>query len=100
MRTGQANTPCERKNGMIVNADRKGPKDMLDLAHKANAYKNLLDARDAHVATGSPATQKGVDDAFEAFSDLHRGEDGNVNTGDMQATMGYIDALRAKGKSH
>jgi hypothetical protein len=85
---------------MLVNADRKGPKDLMDLATKGNAYKALLDARDAHQAAGTPATQEAVDNAFEHFSDLHRGEDGKVNTGDMQATMGYIDTLRAKGKAH
>jgi hypothetical protein len=86
---------------MIVNADRRGPKDMLDLAHKANAYKNLLDAKAANESAQTGASQAAVDNAFEAFADLHRHpETGEVNTGDMQATMGYIDAMRAKGKNH
>jgi hypothetical protein len=85
---------------MITNADRKGPKDMLDLATKANSYKNLLAAKSAHEANPSEGTQRAVDDAFEDFAELHRGPHGAVDTGDMQATMGYLNAHIAKGKAH
>jgi hypothetical protein len=84
---------------MIVNADRKGPKDLLDLAHKAHAYKALLGAKAARDA-GNEGAQKGVDDAFERFADLHRNpETGKVDTGEMQATIDYLNKHIQKGKS-
>ena len=101
---------------MLVNADRKGPKNMTDLAMKAQAYKALLDAKQAHsdeadsiagmvdprhlnAIMSAGKSQKNLDDAFEQFADLHRDpETGKVNTGEMQATMNQLDAHLAKGK--
>jgi len=80
---------------MLVNADRKGPKDMMDLANKANAYKGLLDAKSRHDAGPTPETQAAVDDAFDHFATLHGGD-----AGDMQTTRAYIEAMLAKGKAH
>jgi hypothetical protein len=100
---------------MLVNADRKGPKDLMDLANKANAYKAVLDAKRIHEQMNPnvmsvdddlqrvPATQhtqKALDDAFEAFADLHRHpETGKVDPAEMQATMDFIDSHLKKGKN-
>lgn len=101
-----------------VNANRLGPKNLMDLAQKAQAYKALLHAKETHegaqkqeamsepsdmgllVTTGgSSGTQKHLDDAFEHFADLHRNpETGKVDTGEMQATMNYLNQHIAKGK--
>lgn len=97
---------------MLVNADRKGPKDLIDLAQKAQAYKKLLSEKayrdnppQSSVGPGNligfdaETNQRRVDDAFEAFADLHRHpETGKVDTGEMQATMDYLNQHIAKGK--
>lgn len=85
---------------MLVNADRKGPKDMIDLAQKAQAYKGLLDAKKRHEANPSDGSQKHLDDAFEAFTDLHHGENGKVDTGAVNATINLLNEHIAKGKAH
>jgi hypothetical protein len=98
----------------IVNADRKGPKDLMDLAAKAQAYKAVLDAKRIHESMNPnvmsvddnlnpvPAktqSQTYLDDAFEAFANLHRNPDtGNVDAAEMQATMEYINKHLQKGK--
>lgn len=101
-----------------VNANRLGPKNLMDLAQKAQAYKALLNAKENHehaqkqeamgepsdmgfmVTTGGTAgTQPHLDDAFEHFANLHRDpETGKVNTAEMQATMNYLNQHIAKGK--
>ena len=102
-----------------VNANRLGPKNLMDLAQKAQAYKALLTAKEnlnapdpsqgllrpggkAAAAMGmviGDARQTHLDDAFEHFADLHRHpETGKVDTNEMQATMAYLDAHIAKGK--
>lgn len=87
-----------------VNADRKGPKNLMDLANKAQAYKELLGAKErmAGQTPGSYAqghAQNTLDDAFEHFAELHRDPTtGEVDTAEMQATMGYLDQHIAKGK--
>lgn len=81
-----------------VNADRRGPKDLMDLANKAQVYKGLLQAKEAHEANGTPETQQRLDDSFEQFADLHRHpETGKVDTGSMQATMDLINRHLKKG---
>lgn len=102
-----------------VNANRQGPKDLIDLANKAQAYKELLAAKarlngpttaDLPLRPGGKAAtvlgavhkdihQKNLDDAFERFADLHRHpETGKVDTAEMQSTMAYLDGHIAKGK--
>lgn len=89
-----------------VNADRRGPKDLMDLAQKAQAFKELKDAQahneswEANSIIGiKPAAQKRVDDAFEHFADLHRHpETGEVDTADMQNTIDLLNQHIAKGK--
>jgi hypothetical protein len=78
-----------------VNADRKGPKDLMDLANKANAYKAVLDAKGAHDANPSETSQGKLDDAFEYFSGLH-----NNNPNDIQATIDMVRSHIAKGKAN
>lgn len=83
-----------------VNADRKGPKDLMDLANKAIAYKEVRDAKSAHDENPTPTSQSRIDDAFEHFTDLHRGNDGKVDVEDLNHTVNLLNAHIAKGKSH
>ena len=92
----------------LVNANRKGPKNLMDLAQKAQAYKAVLEAREnnRNPAEALAGDQKGLDerqskldDAFEAFANLHRNPDtGNVDPAEVQATMEYINKHLQKGK--
>jgi hypothetical protein len=98
----------------VVNADRKGPKDLMDLAAKAQAYKAVLDAKrihenmnpkvmsvddDLNPVPANTQTQTKLDEAFEAFANLHRNpETGNVDAAEMQATMEYLNKHLQKGK--
>jgi hypothetical protein len=98
-----------------VNADRKGPKDLMDLANKANAYKAVLDAQDS-LKAGTPERgalrpggkaasvlgsvhtdilQNNLDDAFEHFSGLHGHDPVQI-----QATIDLLKSHIAKGKAH
>jgi len=90
---------------MIVNADRRGPKDLRDLATKANAVKGFMDAQDrlaaaqtAH-ANGEDVDFGGLikahDAALQEMNDVH----GN-NPAEVQATLQYIKSTLGKGKSH
>jgi hypothetical protein len=82
-----------------VNADRSGPKNLMDLATKAQAYKALLDASEHHAANYNSESQEGVDDAFEHFANLHRDpETGSINMAELNATKNLLDAHLAKGK--
>jgi hypothetical protein len=83
----------------------------MDLATKAQAYKKLLAEKayrdnppQSSVGPGNllgfdhETNQKRVDDAFEAFADLHRHpETGKVDAGSMQATMDLINKHLKKG---
>jgi peptidoglycan hydrolase CwlO-like protein len=92
----------------LVNANRKGPKNLMDLAQKAQAYKAVLEAREnnRNPAEALAGDQKGLDerqskldDAFETFANLHRNpETGNVDAAEMQATMEYLNKHLQKGK--
>ena len=83
-----------------VNADRRGPKNLLDLATKAQALKGFSDAHSRFQAAQesgevTPEVTKAHDDAFENLMDVH----GN-DPKELQATAAYIQQLRAKGKSN
>ena len=84
---------------MIVNADRKGPKDLLDLAHKANAFKSFAESKVALQNASSPeekvAAQNLHDDNFEYLMQLH-----NNDPAELSATAGYLQDRLNKGKSH
>lgn len=83
-----------------VNADRKGPKDLLDLAHKANALKGFTESKLALEQAQSAndqdlvaTAQRKHDDNFEYLMDVH-----NNDPEELQATAGYLQGRLAKGK--
>lgn len=84
---------------MIVNADRKGPKDFLDLAHKANAFKSFAESKIALDNASTPeeraAAQGYHDDNFEYLMSLH-----NNDPAELQATAGYLQDRITKGKAN
>lgn len=92
----------------LVNANRLGPKNLMDLAQKAQAYKAVLEAREnnrnpaealAGDQKGLDERQSNLDDAFEVFAGLHRNPDtGNVDPAEIQATMEYLNKHLRKGK--
>ena len=76
---------------MEVNADRKGPKDMMDLATKANAVKAFIDSEKAlKEGTGS---QEAHDDNFEHLMNVH-----DNDTDSLRATVQYVSDMINKGK--
>jgi hypothetical protein len=76
---------------MEVNADRKGPKDMMDLAVKANAVKAFIDSERAlKEGTGSQETH---DDNFEHLMSVHDNDPEK-----LRATVQYVRDMLAKGK--
>ena len=76
---------------MEVNADRKGPKDMMDLARKANAVKSFMDSeRNLKNGTGSQDTH---DDNFEHLMDVHDNDPES-----LRATVQYVSDMLNKGK--
>lgn len=87
---------------MLVNADRKGVKDILEQAQREYALKGVMDSKvhmDEMRANGASddaiaQAQASHDNLFEAMSALH-GHDPQA----IQATAGNIAARRARGKS-
>ena len=76
---------------MEINADRKGPKDLMDLATKANALKAFMDSEKAlKLGTGDQDTH---DNNFEHLMDVH---DNDPNQ--LRATVEYVKNMLAKGK--
>lgn len=86
-----------------VNADRKGPKDLMDLATKAQALKGFIDARVKHegaIASGAGPTeiaahQRNLDNAFEDLMEAHDNDQGAV-----AATARYVHDTLIKGKGN
>ena len=86
---------------MIVNADRKGPKDLMDLAQKANAFKSLADSgvklKEAQAAGDDHAiglAQQRHDDNFQYLVELH-----DHDMGAVQSTAKYLQDRLFKGKA-
>lgn len=86
-----------------VNADRRGPKDLMDLATKAQALKGFIDARVKHegaIASGAGPTeiaahQRNLDNAFEDLMDVHDNDQGAV-----AETARYVHQTLIKGKGN
>lgn len=86
-----------------VNADRRGPKDLMDLATKANALKGFIDARVRHenaIASGAGPTeiaahQRNLDNAFEDLMDVHDNDQSAVAD-----TARYVHDVLVKGKGN
>lgn len=87
-----------------VNADRKGPKDLMDLASKAQAVKGLMDAQN-RLADAQSAHESGADVNFGPLITAHDSaleELNSVHGNDpaaVQDTLRYIKETLAKGKS-
>ena len=84
-----------------VNADRRGPKDLMDLATKAQALKGFIDARMKKESAERSGVedlsghQKNLDDAFENLMDVHGNDQSAV-----AATAQYVHSTLMKGKSN
>lgn len=83
-----------------VNADRRGPKDLMDLATKAQALKGFIDARVAKESaersgTATEGHQSALDNAFEHLMDVHGNDQSQV-----AATAQYVHQTLMKGKGN
>lgn len=76
---------------MEVNADRKGPKDMMDLATKANAVKSFMDS-EKRLRAGEDV-QDLHDDNFEHLMAVHDNDPEK-----LRATVQYVSDMLNKGK--
>jgi hypothetical protein len=76
---------------MEVNADRKGPKDMMDLAVKANALYDFMDTQN-RLQNGEDV-QDQHDQNFEHLWSVH-----DQDPEKLRATVAYVNNMIYKGK--
>lgn len=82
-----------------VNADRKGPKNLMELATRANAYKELMDSKAAYLDEPNEATYQRHYTAALDFADAHNRPDGTADPEAAAETIRLMQDRYAKGKA-
>lgn len=82
-----------------VNADRKGPKNLMELATRANAYKELMDSKAAYLAKPNEETYQRHYTAALDFADAHSNSEGMADPEAAEETIRLMKDRYAKGKA-